>query len=98
MIKSVIMIGAILVPVLLILSVVLLKATPKTKYIGYFPGFIGFAAGLFLLLFATILDKIEIMGAGLGGWGIALLFAATISLVVTSIFDAYAQPDSKARA
>lgn len=96
MIQSVITIGAVLVPALLIISLILIKATPKTKYIGYFPGFIAFAAGLFLLLFATIIDKIVIMGAGLGGWGIACLFAATVSLIITSIIDSYAQTETNA--
>ena len=31
------------------------------------------------------------MGAGLGGWGIASLFAAAISLMVLAVFDVYRQ-------
>ncbi|HLQ82987.1 MAG TPA: hypothetical protein VK121_04010 [Pseudogracilibacillus sp.] len=96
MIQSVLTIGAVLVPAMLILSIILIKATPKTKYIGYFPALLSFAAGLILLLFATIIDKIVIMGAGLGGWGIAFLFAGAVSALVTSVLDAYAQVDAKA--
>lgn len=96
MIQSVLTIGAALVPALLIISIILIKVTPKTKYIGYFPALLSFATGLFLLLFATIIDKVVIMGAGLGGWGIAFLFAGAVSALVTAVLDAYAQVDAKA--
>ncbi|HLR59453.1 MAG TPA: hypothetical protein VK094_03155 [Pseudogracilibacillus sp.] len=96
MIQSVLTIGAVLVPALLIISIILIKATSKAKYIGYFPALLSFAAGLVLLLFATIIDKTVIMGAGLGGWGIAFLFAGAVSAIVTSVLDAYAQVDAKA--
>ena|SRR5699024_8076041 len=84
-------IGAVLVPAVLIISLIVLKVTPKSKYIGYFPGFISFMTGLFLLLFATILERTFILGAGLGGWGIACLFAGVISMMITAIVDAYGQ-------
>lgn len=91
MIQSVITIGAILTVIVLAISIVLTKATPAKSYAAYFPGFIFFGLGLILLLFATIIDKIKPFGldAGLGGWGIACLFAAVISMIVTSIFDSY---------
>lgn len=91
MIQATLTIGAILTAALLIVSVIMVKVTPKKSYIAYFPGFIFFAAGLILLLFATILDRIWIMGAGLGGLGIACLFAAAISLMVSAVFDTYRQ-------
>jgi len=91
MIQSTLAIGAVLTVALLILGFILLKATPAKSYAMYIPGFIFFGAGLILLLFATILDRIWIMGAGLGGWGIASLFAAAISLMVLAVFDVYRQ-------
>ena|SRR5699024_959040 len=93
MIPAVLTIGAILTAAVLIVSIILVKVTPKSSYIAYFPGFIFFGAGLILLLFATLFDRIKILNleAGLGGWGIASLFAATISMIVAAIIDAYRQ-------
>lgn len=87
MIQAVLTIGAILTAALLLVSIILVKVTPKTSYVAYFPGFLFFGAGLILLLFATLLDRIWIMGAGLGGWGIACLFAAATSLIVAAVID-----------
>lgn len=89
MIQSVFTIGIILTVVVLIVSIILLKATPKTKYIGYVPGLAFFAIGLIMLLLATLAEKADIMGAGFGGWGIASLFAAAISLIITAVIDSY---------
>ncbi|HZW67287.1 MAG TPA: hypothetical protein VFF20_01545 [Pseudogracilibacillus sp.] len=96
MIQAVLMIGAILSAIVLVVSVVLVKVTPKNSYIAYFPGFIFFGAGLILLLFATLFDRIKLMNmeAGLGGWGIACLFAAAISMIVAAIIDAYRQGET----
>ncbi len=94
MIQATLTIGAVLTVALLLVSIILVKVTPKKSYVTYFPGFIFFAAGLILLLFATLLDRIWIMGAGLGGWGIASLFAAAISLMVTAIFDSFRQEET----
>jgi len=91
MIQAVLTIGAILTAAVLLVSVILVKVSPKTSYIAYFPGFIFFGAGLILLLFATLFDRIWVMNAGLGGWGIACLFAATISMIIAAIMDAYRQ-------
>src|SRR5699024_5750663 len=91
MIQSVLTIAAVLVPTLLISSIILIKATQKTKYIRYYPAILSFATGLILLLFATIIEKTVIMGVGLGGWGIAFLFAGVVSSIVTAVLDAYAQ-------
>ncbi|HLR53297.1 MAG TPA: hypothetical protein VK078_01070 [Pseudogracilibacillus sp.] len=94
MISATFTIAAILTVALLVISLILVKATPVKSYITYFPGILSFAAGLILLLFATIIDRIWIMGAGLGGWGIACLFAAGITLMVTAVFDSYRQVEN----
>lgn len=94
MIQATLTIGVVLTVAVLIISLILVKATPKKSYISYFPGFIFFAAGLILLLFATILDRIWVMGAGLGGWGIACLFAAATSMMITAIVDSYRQEET----
>ena len=93
-IEATIRIAAVLIPSVLIISLIILKMTPRDKYVGYFPGFISFMVGLFLLLFATILERKFILGAGLGGWGIACLFAGVISMMITAIVDAYSQPEN----
>ena len=92
MITATLTLGAILSAALLIVSLILVKATPKTSYVAYYPGFLFFAAGL-ILLFATILDaKVTVYGgAGLGGLGIACLFAAAVSIMVATVVDAYRQ-------
>ncbi|RFA36659.1 hypothetical protein CAI16_04555 [Virgibacillus dokdonensis] len=90
MFQSVLTIGAILVVAVIVLSLVLLKATSKDSYTGYFPGIGVGLAGLVFLMFAASIDKVEIMGAGLGGWGIASLFAAAIGLIITALADTYA--------
>lgn len=94
MIQAVLTYGVILTVALLIVSLILVKVTPKKSYIAYFPGFIFFGLGLILLLFATILDRIWILEAGLGGWGIASLFAAGVSLMISAVADAYRQADA----
>lgn len=91
MIQSVFTIGIILTVVMVILGIVLNKASLKGNYTIYYPFMALFVIGLLLLLFATIIGKVPIMGAGLGGWGIACLFASAIGFVITSILDAYAQ-------
>lgn len=91
MIQAVLMIGAVLTAAVLLVSVILVNISPRHSYIAYVPGFIFFGAGLILLLFATLFDRIWVMGVGLGGWGIASLFAATISMIVAAVIDAYRQ-------
>src|SRR5699024_6094093 len=90
MINTVFLIGGILALISIILGVILIKATAKSSYVGYVPATAFFAVGLVCLLIAT-LTKIEVMGAGLGGWGIACLFAGAIGFVITSTFDAFGQ-------
>lgn len=89
MIQSVFTIGIVLTVILVIVGFLLTRASLKGNYSVYYPFLAVFGIGLILLLFATIIEKIEIMGAGLGGWGIACLFSAAIALIVTSILDAY---------
>lgn len=91
MIQATLTFGPILTVAVLVISLIVTKVSPAKSYNGYFPGFISFGAGLILLLFATILDRIWILGAGLGGWGIACLFAGAISLMITAVFDTYRQ-------
>ena len=91
MIQSVIIIGLVLTAVAVILGFVLTKASLSGDYTVYYPFAALFGIGLILLLFATIIEKVTILGAGLGGWGIACLFAAAVGFIITSILDAYAQ-------
>ena len=93
MIQSVFTIGIILIVVAVAVSLILLKAPPKEKYIGYAPNMLLGAAGLILLLVATY-GKIEVMGAGLGGWGIACLFASAIGFIVTAVVDSFANANA----
>lgn len=95
MIQSVFTIGGILTAVLLVVSIFLANAPKKESQVRYYPSIYLVVVGLLLIGTASIIGKVEIMGAGLGGWGIASLFAAAIGLVITSIMDAYAQ-DSNA--
>lgn len=95
MIQSVFTIGGILTAVLLVASIFLANASKKESQVRYYPSIYLVVVGLLLIGTASIIGKVEIMGAGLGGWGIASLFAAAIGLVITSIMDAYAQ-DSNA--
>jgi len=90
-IESVFTIGGVLAVISIIAGLILIKATGKASYIGYVPGAIFFAGGLVLLLLASIMGKTEWMGAGLGGWGIASLFAAAIGFIITSTADALGQ-------
>ncbi|MEC5423006.1 hypothetical protein QGM71_05770 [Virgibacillus sp. C22-A2] len=98
MIQSVFTIAIILTIAIIAISFVLSKNSSKDKYTSYFPSIILIIIGLLLLGAASLFDKIEIMGAGLGGWGIASLFAAAIGLIITSILDTYANANAKAKA
>lgn len=94
MIQSVFMIGIVLTVIMVILGFVLNKANLKGNYSIYYPFMALFGIGLILLLFATILERMFIMGAGLGGWGIACLFASSIGFIITAILDTYAQEEA----
>lgn len=90
MIQTVFTTGIILTVVLVVLGFLLTRASLKGNYTAYYPFLAVFGIGLILLLFATIIDKVHVVGEmGLGGLGIACLFSAAIALIVTSIFDAY---------
>ena len=95
MIQATFLIGGILTAAILVISVLAVRLTPAKSYIGYFPGFISFGAGLILLLLATLFDRIWIAGAGLGGWGIACLFAGAISVMVAAVVDTARQPQAQ---
>ncbi|CDQ38897.1 MULTISPECIES: hypothetical protein [Virgibacillus] len=90
MVQPVLTIGAILAAILIALSFVLIKATSKKSYVAYFPGFVVATAGIVFLVLATMAGKVDIMGAGFGGWGIASLFAAAIGLIITALTDSFA--------
>lgn len=89
MAQSTLTVGIILCVATLILSLIILKATPKDKYTGYIPAVIVALAGFGFLFTSTFVD-VELMGAPLGGWGIAGLFSAAITFIITSIADSYA--------
>lgn len=90
MIQSVLTVGVMLTAVLVVVSLIILKATPKDKFTGYIPAIIVGLAGLGFLFAATFLNT-EFIGTPLGGWGIASLFSAAIAFIITSITDSYAQ-------
>lgn len=89
LVQSVVLIGGILTVAMILIGFLLLKASAKSKYLPYYPGIVLFLSGIVFIVVATIVDKIVIAGAGLGGWGIACLFASAISFIITSMFDVY---------
>lgn len=89
MIKAVFTIGIVLTVIMIVLGFILARG--KNEGFGmYIPFLTLFIIGLLLLLFATILERTWFMGAGLGGWGIACVFAAAISFITTTLVDTYA--------
>lgn len=84
MVQSVFIIGAVMVVITLVLNFILLKAFSKSTYACYYPSMVFALSGLLFLLVATF-DKIEVLGAGMGGWGIAFLFASAIGFIITSL-------------
>lgn len=92
LIQNTFIVGGIVTAAVLVISILAVRLTPAKSYIGYFPGFISFGAGLIFLLCATLFDRIWIAGTGLGGWGLACLFAGAVSLMVASTVDASRQP------
>jgi len=89
MAQSTLTVGIILTVALLIVSLIILKATPKDKFAGYILPIIVGLAGLAFLFTATVTNT-EFLGAPLGGWGIASLFSAAITFIITSIADSFA--------
>ena len=96
MFESVLLIGVVLTVAMLILSFLVVKATPKAKFASYYPSTGLFIVGLLFLGLAPIVEKTVIMGAGLGGWGIACLFAAFISVIITIFLDTFQQDHANA--
>lgn len=94
LIQSVLIIALILTGISVVLAFVLGKVAIKSNYGAYIPFALLSLVGLVLLLLATIIEKVDIMGAGFGGWGIACMFAATIGFIITSILDAYAHAEA----
>lgn len=88
-IQAVFTIGIVLTVITVLLAIILPRMSFEGIYTMYIPFFALFIIGLLLLLFATVLEKKVIMGAGLGGWGIACVFSSAIGFVVGSIIDAY---------
>ncbi len=91
MIESVFMIGGVLSVIMVLIGIILVKSTPKHKFLSYFPSLAILGVGILLLVVASAVERVVIMDVGLGGWGIACLFAAAISIVITSTLDAYGQ-------
>ncbi len=89
MILAVFTIGGILTIVTLLANVLLVKMTAKESRSCYYPNIFLVIVGLLLLGVASIAPKVDILGAGFGGWGIAALFSAAIGFIITSIIDAY---------
>lgn len=89
MIQSVFIIGIVMTVVAVIVGIILTRVDFKATYAPYYPFIALFMVGLILLLFATIVERTFLLGAGLGGWGIASLFAAAIGFIVTAILDSY---------
>lgn len=94
MVESVITIGGITAAVLVAISLFFSKALSKNNYLGYVPSFLIALAGGVLVTLAAVAGKVDIMGLGYGGWGIAFLFAAATGLIVTSIIDSYANVEA----
>lgn len=88
MVQSVILLGAIMTALVLIINFVFLKGN-KNSFACYYASIFFVIVGLLLLAVASVAPKVDLLGAGFGGWGIASLFAAAIGFMVTSIFDAY---------
>ncbi|MCM3739674.1 hypothetical protein M3210_05265 [Oceanobacillus luteolus] len=88
MVQSVILIGAILTALVLIVNLALLK-TNKSSRACYYASFFFVIVGLLLLAVASVAPKVDLLGAGFGGWGIASLFAAAIGFMITAVVDAY---------
>lgn len=95
LIQNTFIVGGVVTAAVLIISILAVRFTPAKSYIGYFPGFISFGAGLILLLLATLFDRIWVFGTGLGGLGIACLFAGAASLMVASFVDTARQPEAQ---
>lgn len=88
MVQSVLILGAVMTVIALIVNISLLKAN-KRSYSCYYASIFFTTVGLLLLAIASVVPKVDLLGAGFGGWGIASMFAAAISFMVTAIVDAF---------
>lgn len=86
MFMTAVLIGASILTGLMILNMIISKASSYSKYTIYIPASAVFGIGLFLLFISTF-NNIVVSGLGLGGWGISCLFAAAVTAVATSIVD-----------
>ncbi|MDY0393293.1 hypothetical protein RWE15_01195 [Virgibacillus halophilus] len=89
MVGPVVAIGAVMLVILMLLGFALLKASAKAVYLAYFPLIVIFVTGVIMAVLPKMIGKIEMLGAGVGGWGISFLFAAVISGLCTPILDVY---------
>lgn len=88
MVQTVFILGAVFTAIALIVNIVLLKAN-KNSYACYYTSIFFVIVGLLLLAVASVAPKVDLLGAGFGGWGIASLFAAAIAFIITATVDAY---------
>ncbi|MUK88966.1 hypothetical protein GMD78_11335 [Ornithinibacillus sp. L9] len=93
LVQSVITISAVLAALAIVCGFLLIKMFRNAAYAYYFPCLVLFVSGLVFLLAALAMGKVEIMGAGLGGWGIACLFASLFGFFVTTVNDVYAREE-----
>lgn len=94
LVQAVITIAAVLTIAAIILGFIFLKSSGGKGYLPYIPSAILFFGGIIVVCAATP-QKIMIWEAGLGGWGIASLFAAGISFMILSVIHAYFVHDEK---
>ncbi|WP_405103504.1 hypothetical protein [Oceanobacillus sp. FSL H7-0719] len=88
MVQSVLLLGAVFTVLVLIINITLLKVS-KNSSACYYSSIFFVLVGLLLLAIASVAPKVDLLGAGFGGWGIASLFAAAIGFIITSVLDAY---------
>ncbi|HLR03996.1 MAG TPA: hypothetical protein VK111_14725 [Virgibacillus sp.] len=88
MVQSVFLIGGVMAIITLVLNFIFLKVFSKSTYACYYPSMVFSVSGLVFLLVATF-EKIEVFGAGMGGWGIAFLFASALGYIVTAMLAMY---------
>ncbi|WP_042222278.1 hypothetical protein [Oceanobacillus manasiensis] len=94
MVESVLTVGGITAAVLVAISLFISKAVSKDKHIGYFPSLIVALMGGVFVVLAALVGKVDIMGLGFGGWGIAFFFAAALGIIITAILDSYANAEA----
>ncbi|GAA0288769.1 lipopolysaccharide export LptBFGC system permease protein LptF [Gracilibacillus halotolerans] len=87
MAQATVIIWAVLTVLVVILNVVFGKAKPAKSFATYIPGAVVFFVGLVFLTLSSSMSRVEILGAGFGGWGIACLMAATTALLITAVYD-----------